>query len=311
MLADSNVFEHYRVPQKTLSDNVWTFAPPYIAALNAKIDAAGDPLGKILHIGQGMQTGCNDVFGGRTLSEMRSWKVPDRMYRFRASNSDIQRFEILDRKEVLLYVEEVEDFDKLPTRLKIHFQNCSEKLKGRAAYKRGNCEWWRFTWPLHREFYSRSRLVSPFLARENRFALVEDGRFIGLTDTIVLFENDQSESLKYLLGLLNSRLLTIRFRGIGKLKGGGIYEYFWNSVSKLVIRRIDFANSAERASHDRIVTLVEQMLELHKQQTTARTPQEKTAIERQIAATDAHIDRLVYELYGLTEEEIKIVEGQK
>jgi hypothetical protein len=59
----------------------------------------------------------------------------------------------------------------------------------------------------------------------------------------------------------------------------------------------------------RIVTLVEQMLALHRQQSAARTPQEKTTLERQIAATDTQIDRLVYDLYGLTEDEIKIVEG--
>ena len=41
----------------------------------------------------------------------------------------------------------------------------------------------------------------------------------------------------------------------------------------------------------------------------ARTPPEKTSLERQIAATDAQIDRLVYDLYGLTADEIKIVEG--
>jgi len=41
----------------------------------------------------------------------------------------------------------------------------------------------------------------------------------------------------------------------------------------------------------------------------AQTAHEKTALQRQIAATDAQIDRLVYDLYGLTEEEIRIVEG--
>ena len=40
----------------------------------------------------------------------------------------------------------------------------------------------------------------------------------------------------------------------------------------------------------------------------AKTPTDKTAIQRQIDATDRQIDRLVYELYGLTEDEIKIVE---
>ncbi len=42
----------------------------------------------------------------------------------------------------------------------------------------------------------------------------------------------------------------------------------------------------------------------------ARTPPEKTLLERQIAATDTQIDRLVYDLYGRIEDEIKIVEGE-
>ncbi len=42
----------------------------------------------------------------------------------------------------------------------------------------------------------------------------------------------------------------------------------------------------------------------------ARTPPEKTSLERQIAATDTQIGHLVYDLYGLTEAEIKIVEGE-
>jgi len=59
-----------------------------------------------------------------------------------------------------------------------------------------------------------------------------------------------------------------------------------------------------------MVSLVEQMLTLHKQLQEARTPHEQTALQRQIEAKDLQIDALVYELYGLTEEEIKIVEGE-
>ncbi len=50
------------------------------------------------------------------------------------------------------------------------------------------------------------------------------------------------------------------------------------------------------------------MLELHRQLNDASSPHEKEVLQRQIAATDSQIDRLVYELYNLTEEEIKIVE---
>ena len=80
-------------------------------------------------------------------------------------------------------------------------------------------------------------------------------------------------------------------------------------VSQIPIRTIDFSNPADVARHDRMVSLVDQMLELHKQHAAARTSHEKTAIQRQIEATDGQIDRLVYELYGLTEEEIGIVEA--
>jgi hypothetical protein len=58
-----------------------------------------------------------------------------------------------------------------------------------------------------------------------------------------------------------------------------------------------------------MVTLVTQMLDLNKKLQDARLEQERTMLSRQIEATDASIDELVYELYGLTEEEIKVVEG--
>ena len=48
--------------------------------------------------------------------------------------------------------------------------------------------------------------------------------------------------------------------------------------------------------------------QLHEQLTSAKADNNKTVIQRQIDATDRQIDHLVYELYGLTEEEIKIVE---
>ncbi len=58
-----------------------------------------------------------------------------------------------------------------------------------------------------------------------------------------------------------------------------------------------------------MVQLVERMLDLHKQLAKARTTQDQTQIQRQIVATDKQIDRLVYELYDLTDAEIAIVES--
>lgn len=71
---------------------------------------------------------------------------------------------------------------------------------------------------------------------------------------------------------------------------------------------INFSNPADKALHDQMVELVNQMLKLHKQIASTKTDHDKIVIQRQIDATDRQIDQLVYELYGLTAEEIKIVE---
>ena len=74
--------------------------------------------------------------------------------------------------------------------------------------------------------------------------------------------------------------------------------------------RIGFRGPDSVARHDFMALLVDQMPLLHKQLPQARTPHEQTALERWIEAADRQIDGLVYELYGLTEEEIAIVEGR-
>jgi hypothetical protein len=57
-----------------------------------------------------------------------------------------------------------------------------------------------------------------------------------------------------------------------------------------------------------MATLVEQKLTLHQQPATAKTPDAQARLQRQIDATDRQIERLVYELYGLMEEEIKFAD---
>jgi hypothetical protein len=81
-------------------------------------------------------------------------------------------------------------------------------------------------------------------------------------------------------------------------------------------------DALDKARHDRMVELVERMLELHKRRGGLGPPAGArraplpasgdtgaTELDRQIAATDAAIDNLVYELYGITDEERRIIEG--
>ncbi|MCH7226705.1 Eco57I restriction-modification methylase domain-containing protein [Haloferula sp. A504] len=305
-------FKHYSRDLNALGSKPWIFGSTETLELYRKVDSNGQVLGEICHIGQGMQTGANSVFGKLSGSEIEEFSVPESLFFSRATNSDIQRFSIRNRGEKTLYLEEIRSFDDLPKSLQNYLTSNSEKLRGRAAFRRGNCDWWRFTWPLHREHYSKRRILCPYLATHNRFGLDAHKEYLGLTDTTVIFEPEPGgEDLLYLLGLLNSKLLTVRFRGIGKLKGGGIYEYFENTVSKLPIRRIDFTNPADVEVHDKMVSLVERMLKLHEDKASEKNPESLRRLEEDIAITDRRIDRLVYELYGLTADEIALVEGAK
>jgi len=115
--------------------------------------------------------------------------------------------------------------------------------------------------------------------------------------------------LNYILGLLNSRLLSWYFlRKSSVAQRDDFPKIVLKESRSLPMPPPNLDDAMGRKNHDRMVRLVDQMLSLHNSLAAARTPDAKTALQRQIDATDRRIDRLVYDLYGLTEEEIKIVE---
>jgi hypothetical protein len=107
---------------------------------------------------------------------------------------------------------------------------------------------------------------------------------------------------------LNSTLITWFYTQISAVFRGGYLRWIFQYVEQLPIRTIDFSNPTDKAMHDQMVSLVDRMLDLNKRLPDIKTPHEKTACEREIAATDKQIDQLVYRLYDLTPDEIEIVE---
>ena len=87
------------------------------------------------------------------------------------------------------------------------------------------------------------------------------------------------------------------------------YRLIYQYMEKVPIRVINLSDRSDKDRHDRMVSLVERMLDLHKELAAVKTEYAKTNLQRQIDATDAQIDKLVYELYELTADEVKIVEG--
>jgi predicted type IV restriction endonuclease len=134
----------------------------------------------------------------------------------------------------------------------------------------------------------------------------DSGKVLAGKSTSIIY--DSSISLFYLLGIMNSKLISYYYQQVfsGLALQGGYLRIGPPQLKELPIRILNLEVSNEKAQHDKMVSLVERMLALHKQ--NPKTPQEQERVKREIESTDRGIDKLVYELYGLTEEEIKIVE---
>jgi len=117
-----------------------------------------------------------------------------------------------------------------------------------------------------------------------------------------------ASSSLYLLGLLNSRLLLFVFEKSVQMRSEDLQVFSWNDIRTLPIYTPDFDNPIDKAGHDRMISLVTEMRDLYRHLSSAKSEREKRLITQEIASTDKQIDSLVYGLYGLTADEIAVVE---
>jgi len=187
-------------------------------------------------------------------------------------------------------------------------------LANREKGKFKGAEWYRFGRTQNLGMWEQPKLMIPYMITELAAYLdrEDDFYFINVTTGGYGITNaDKAGSLEYLCALLNSRLLDFYLKRVTTSFHGGYFAANKQFIELLPIRPIDFTDGKNQAAQERTVLLVHSMLALHKQLAAAKSASEKTVIQRRIDATDAHIDRLVYDLYGLTAEEIAIVEGER
>ena len=131
---------------------------------------------------------------------------------------------------------------------------------------------------------------------------------IAVTGNIFTVRSETKKQELFLLGIINSKLSQF-FWGIMFTDFKSSFpQVTIFSLSQLPIRKLDLSSRSDRALHDSLVALVERMLKLHTALPAAKSPEVQTHLQREIAATDRAIDQLVYQLYGLTPEEIALVE---
>jgi type I restriction-modification system DNA methylase subunit/predicted type IV restriction endonuclease len=134
-----------------------------------------------------------------------------------------------------------------------------------------------------------------------------EGLFFARNNLHILLPKTISCDLRFILGSLNSRLVDYCYSIMNPEKGEALAEVKKQHVEQIPIRPINFVLPSEKRLHDKIASLVSSLLNLHKKIKRA-TGHYNVILQREIEGTDRQIDKLVYELYGLSEEEIKIVE---
>ena len=117
-----------------------------------------------------------------------------------------------------------------------------------------------------------------------------------------------SYHIKVLTAILNSRisLYLLRLNSFSKKETFPQIRLHW--LKQFPIPKIDFTNKDQKEKHDNIVSLVTQLMQAKKKLSEAKTEREKNLLKHQCESCETGIDNLVYELYGLTDEERDIVE---
>ena len=113
--------------------------------------------------------------------------------------------------------------------------------------------------------------------------------------------------IEYFLGLLNSTYLRWVYQNIAHETGRVFAQVKLSKLKQLPIREIVFSDVRDKARHDEIVMVVQKLLALYSQLAVAKGSSNE-AIRKEIQTEERHNDSLVYELYGLTFDDVQLIE---
>jgi len=158
---------------------------------------------------------------------------------------------------------------------------------------------------LHRareqKFFEGEKIISLRKTHRPTFTYTDFPCYVSQTYFVIQPKNI---NLKYLTALLNSKLIYFWLYYKGKKQGDQL------QIDKEPLLDLPIINTGDKQSHDTIVNLVDNLLKLNKELQSTKLDSQRQQLQRAIAHAETQVDKLVYELYGLTEEEIGIVENK-
>jgi len=288
----------FSIKRDDLTDN-WVIADRSNAVILDKIRGNSVLLGKISTITKGATSGDREIFTVlKSFAEKGEFE--NELLKTSINSKDIKRYVLFDSRKYLIYTDNSTTIEDYPNIYKYLLKH-RKKLSERNEVLKGMYPWYRLERPREKEIFNASeKLVVPYRAENNTFAYDNNQGFSdgGGSYTIAMKEGETT-TIKYLLGILNSKLMNWFYGFIGKPKGK-IREYFNRPLSLIPIKKISLTQQQP------FIAFVDKILAL----TQSDDYLQNSHKQAKVKALESEIDPLVYKLYDLTPEEIKIVEGK-
>ncbi len=311
---------HYLLKIANLNKNSWSLAGESAQSIFAKVHKAGIPLGEYVNgkIYYGIKTGLNEAFiidsetKKRIITEDPKSSVLIKPF---LMGRDIRRYERSVSNKYLILIKKGWTLEQSGTVrdkwgwFKRKYSTIANYLQPFASdaekrYDKGDY-WWELRACDYYTEFEKPKIFLPDISLRGNFTIDAKGEYYCINTAYVI-----SSAEKYLLGILNSSIMTFYYKNLSSAYRGGYLRFIYQYLIQLPIRQINFTNSVDKKLHDDLVALVEVMLDLNKKIPSVKGS-ERDQIQRQIDKTDKEIDELVYKLYGITEEERKMIEGEE
>ncbi|MBW2118175.1 MAG: Eco57I restriction-modification methylase domain-containing protein [Deltaproteobacteria bacterium] len=294
------------VPHSATSQEVWSFHEPLSQGLISKIKENSQPLKDLCDgIFQGIATGKDSVFvvDEQTINQ---YKIENGIMVPFLKGKDIGRYNTHWSGNYVIYpynrdgsvYEESEVRKRFPYAYK-YLTSKKDELKGRQYFDNSNKRWYELWNQRNLDRFLRTKIVTLDNAKCNSFAL-DKGTYMGTTTTYsIILKNKRLDNYLYILGVLNSSVIEFYHKNNTIPQAGGFYRYQAIFINSLPIR---FPKDISP-----YINLVSKILGITENDDYSYNAAKQATVKEY----ERQIDQMVYELYGLTPEEIVVVEGKK
>jgi adenine-specific DNA-methyltransferase len=231
-------------------------------------------------------------------------------------SSDIEKYSSTTwQKLYVIWTNKDTDIEKYPN-IKNHLEKYRKFLELKREYHTGQLPWFSQHWAREYDIFGNTdKIVLPYRSKSNIFSY-SNGEYFGSKDILYLRQKDKNFNIKYILALLNSKLYYTWLYYKGKRKGETL-ELYVTPVSQIPIKDIPKKEQEPFINLVNIIIESKEKIAKYNKHFDSLNAVDKIEIKEEIEKLESlinnninEIDTMVYKLYGLNSDEVKIVEGR-